>query len=142
MITNPTSGKVRGTDSFGSGNFHASRAGRLHEGLDMCSTPGQVVLSPIYGFVVREKRPYGDGGEYDTGLLIEGHGEHAGLQVTLFYTKPLAGVIGRSVKAGEWVGLATSLQSKYPGITDHVHLGVKSSGAWVDPAPLIQGMAA
>ena len=103
----------------------------------MRANPGQVVRSPVHGLVLRETRPYGDGGLYDCGLLIEGTGEHQGLKVTLFYVKGDDGIVGSVVAPGDPVGVAMSLQTKYPGITDHVHIAIREGTDVVDPEPLI-----
>lgn len=138
-IKNPTGLPPRGIDPWGSGNFMALRDGGLrhHKGLDLQSVPGQMVGSPIRGTVIREKRPYGDGAVYDHGVLIEGRGEHAGIEATLFYVRVPPGVVGSDVAAGEIIGTACSLEAKYPGIVNHVHLELKEGGTAFDPLPSI-----
>ena len=140
-LTNPTGMPERTSDRYGLGCFGAPRDGgkRTHAGLDIQSDPGYPVASPIDGMIVREKRPYGDGSACDTGLLIAGTGAHSTMLVTLFYARPHEHLIGHLVTAGEEVAIATSLQTKYPGITNHVHLGIQIAGQWVDPRPMVYG---
>lgn len=128
LIISPTGHGVRGMDLHGSGAYHAPRKGaRLHGGLDFCSLPGQVVVSPINGRVIREARPYVTGEL--SGVLIEG--KH--VSVKLFYLLPDAAPYGREITQGERIGIAQSLQGRYPGITNHIHLEITS----IDPEVLL-----
>lgn len=138
-LVNPTGMPKRGSDRYGLGSFGAPRDGgkRKHLGLDLQAQIGQQVLSPIDGKVIRIKRPYGDGGPWDDGLLIAGVGDHQFLYATLYYLDPLSDIVGMPVAAGEPVGIATGLQGKYPEIVDHVHFGLEQDGEWIDPEPLL-----
>ena len=73
---------------FGSGQFGMPRSGRrhrhTHEGLDIVTKPGQTILSPIAGEIVREALPYGKLSPY-TGIAIRGDGEWQGYEVKVFY---------------------------------------------------------
>ncbi|MEW5925887.1 MAG: peptidoglycan DD-metalloendopeptidase family protein [Gemmatimonadota bacterium] len=131
-----TSGPVRGTDNHGSGKFGASRDGgkRSHNGLDFVALPGEKVLSPIEGLVVREARPYKTDPKY-VGVVIDGTGDWKGYEVKMFYVKGIK--LGR-VRAGEVVGTAQDLGKKYPGITNHVHVEVRLHGLVVSPASLFE----
>lgn len=141
-MVNPTGRGVRGHDKYGSGAFAATRttAGkhRLHGGIDFAAEPGQLVVSPITGTVIREARPYGDGGPWDTGVLIETP-EREAILVKMFYCRPLIDIIGTHVDAGDPVARAISLQDKYEGITDHIHLEVWLAGKRIDPLPYFDG---
>lgn len=127
-----TSGSVRGKDRWGAGYFGASRSGRSHRGLDVSAMPGESVLSPIDGIVIRDARPYKDDARYK-GLVIQGSGDWAGYEVKMFYVA--RSLLGK-VAAGDVVGTAQDLEPRYPGITNHVHLEVRCKGAVVDPAKL------
>lgn len=133
-LVNPTGLPPRISDRWGSGKFGASRGNRLHMGHDLQAIPGQLVVSPIQGVVLRHKRPYGDGGAYDDGVLISGSGPDEGLLATLFYLKPHEAIIGQYVERGQSVGEAVSLQAKYTGILDHIHFGLMRGDEWIDPA--------
>jgi murein DD-endopeptidase MepM/ murein hydrolase activator NlpD len=118
----------RTSDPYGSGQFGAPRDhhSRQHNGLDVVANPGDTVLSPIEGDVVREAIPYAP----FTGLLIEGAGAYAGYSVKLFYVEAYG--CGR-VRAGMPLGHVQDLQHKYPGITNHIHMEVRYKGKLVSP---------
>jgi murein DD-endopeptidase MepM/ murein hydrolase activator NlpD len=123
----------RTSDPYGSGQFAAPRDhhSRQHNGLDIAANPGDTVLSPIEGDLVREAIPYAP----FTGLLIEGTGAHAGYSVKLFYVEAYG--CGR-VGAGTPLGHVQDLQHTYPGITNHVHMEVRYKGKLVSPTDTYQ----
>jgi murein DD-endopeptidase MepM/ murein hydrolase activator NlpD len=127
-----TSGGRRGRDRWGSGSFGASRGGRSHKGVDFVVAPGESVLSPIDGVVVRQLYPYGDDLRF-TGLEIHGSGDWAAYRVKLFYVRKVK--LGK-VKAGDPVGVAQDLEIKYRGMTNHIHVEVRRNGTVVDPSKL------
>ena len=118
----------RGMDSWGSGNFGASRGGRAHKGLDLITVVGDVILSPITGTVDHIGIAYA--GASLGSIHIEGTGEHAGMRIKLLYVLPDPGVGGRRVKAGDRLGEAQDVASywaaKEPGhtgaMTNHLHI--------------------
>ena len=124
----------RGTDSFGSGSFGASRAGHAHKGQDYLGAPGQRVYAPIGGRVTTGAA-YADGRfEYLRRVTITGDN---GERVSLMYVLPGV-VIGGQVEAGDVVGTLQTLQNTYPGIPNHLHVEVALNGVKVDPAPFFQ----
>ena len=124
LIVSPTGGPVRDVDNHGMGHFGAPRGPRQHKGTDYVGIPGQHILSPIDGVIVREARPYANDTRY-SGLLI--CGKH--LYVKLFYIEPDWSVMGAGVFKGKTViGIMQNIGLKHPGITPHVHLQ-----AMVDP---------
>lgn len=130
-ILNPTGCRIR-VDTWGDGSFGASRDGgsRRHQGEDRCGFAGQWVVSPVPGRVIREAKPYGDGDAGDVGLVIKGLG---GVEVKMFYVKPLPDIIGRPVSRGQIVGRLVSLRTRYQSpdkgrIRDHVHTEVRLNG--------------
>lgn len=138
-MTNPTAKSVRSHDRYGSGAYGASRTSgkrhRAHGGIDFLASPAQPVYAPIGGLVSRRCHPYGDGAPGDTGVEIVGGSEREALRVKLFYVEPVPQTLGSIVREGEVVGFAVTLQARYPGISDHVHLEVWEGGARVDPVP-------
>jgi murein DD-endopeptidase MepM/ murein hydrolase activator NlpD len=118
----------RTSDPYGSGQFAAPRDhhSRQHKGLDIAADPGEAVLSPIEGDLVREAIPYPP----FTGLLIQGVGAHAGYSVKLFYVEGRG--CGR-VAAGGVIGHVQDLRYVYPGITNHIHMEVRYQGKLVPP---------
>jgi len=116
-------------DSFGSGQPGAPRGSHLHKGIDVVTRPMQRILSPIDGDVIREAFPYPDDPAM-RGILIRGVGDHAGFEVKLFY---VLGLFSGRTKAGGLIGHAQDLTTKYPGITNHVHLEVFRNRLQIDP---------
>lgn len=137
-IANPTLHAPRGTDAYGSGAFKASRDGgeRQHQGVDYVASAGQAVWAPISGLVTRIGYAYGD----DPGLRYV-EIENAALKISarVFYIAPQVQV-GQVVRLGTPIGIAQTLQARYPGgIVDHVHLELgDSAGHKLNAATLIQ----
>ena len=48
------------SDSKGDGHYLAPRGDRLHQGVDYVVAPGENILMPFNGYMVREARPYTD----------------------------------------------------------------------------------
>ena len=127
--------KSRNTDRYGSGQFHAGRSmsgkRHSHQGLDIVATAGEQIRSPIDGVITREAIPYAP----FTGLVIKGTGAFAAYQVKLFYVQAYR---CGSVRAGDVIGNAQDLSEQYPGITNHVHLEVRSFGTVLPPLEVYQ----
>lgn len=125
-FANPTGMAPRGHDDFGGGGFGASRDGgvRQHEGVDYAATAGQAALSPISGFVTKIGFAYaGD----DSLRFVEISNPALGYVARAFYVDPTV-TVGQALRLGERIGTVVSLQSHYPGITDHVHLEISHDG--------------
>ena len=122
-------GGVRGQDRWGRGQFGACRGNHSHQGVDFIARPGEEVFSPIDGNVVRTAAPYKGDARF-TGVVVDGVGLWAGVQVKMFYVE---GERSGPVKAGERLGLAQNLQAKYPAITNHVHLEIRLFGRLLSP---------
>jgi peptidoglycan hydrolase-like protein with peptidoglycan-binding domain len=133
---NPTGHAVRGHDNFGSGAYGASRGNRVHDGTDWITLPPQAVNAPMSGRVSTISYPYRDT-QALLGVQIDGSD---GALCWVWYVQPGAHIVGTLVRAGQTaIGTAQSLQERYPGITDHVHVRVhRAGGAAVDPATLIR----
>jgi murein DD-endopeptidase MepM/ murein hydrolase activator NlpD len=132
---NPTGGEPRGHDAFGDGKFGASRDGgdRHHEGVDYVDTPGQAVVAPISGYVTKIGYAYDD----DRRLrFIEITNPALKYTARAFYVAPRVRE-GDTVQLGDVIGRAESLQRRYGGITDHVHLEVMRQGRRIDASTLI-----
>lgn len=129
----------RKCDSYGCGNFGASRDGgkRSHMGQDYISREGQPVFSPIRGSV-SAGAAYADG-RYPELRRVTITGTAA--RINLMYVLPDISV-GQTVEAGELIGYSQSLQNRYPGIPDHVHVEVSISGVKVDPIPYFKPIQA
>jgi len=93
----------RACDSYGCGNYGASRGSRPHTGWDVRCNGGATVYAPFAGTVTRRAYPYGDGSCCDIGFQIEGSGQFAGHSVMIFYCDPNRITIGATVtKARLW----------------------------------------
>lgn len=134
---NPTAGGVRGCDPQGCGNFGASRDGgqRQHLGTDYVGSPDQDVVAVTGGTVDKIGYPYGDDLSYRYVRITT----PAGYVVRELYVKPDAGIrVGAEVAAGQRIGTLQSLQTRLPGVTDHVHVDIRRGGVPVNPETLIR----
>jgi hypothetical protein len=138
-IANPTGQAPRGEDAYGEGAFHASRDGgaREHEGVDYVATAGQAVEAPISGYVSKIGYAYPDD---QTLKFVEIDNPALHLTARVFYVDPSVNV-GDAVAVGRPIGQAHSLQVRYRGITDHVHLEIAERGRKIDAANLITARA-
>lgn len=120
-FVNPTGRAVRTEDAYGYGHFGASRDGgaRDHEGVDWIAEAGQDVVAPISGYVTKVGQAYA--GDADL-KFVEITNPALNYVARVFYVNPTVAV-GQSLRLGQTIGQAHSLQAKYPGgMTDHVHL--------------------
>jgi len=136
----PTGGGVRGQDNSGTGQFGVSRDGgrRSHEGLDFVGKPGQDVRAITDGVVTKLGYPYDNDLSYRYVEIETSNGYH----VRQHYIAPSKGLkIGSRVSAGQVIGTQQSIDRRYRGITEHVHVEVwpkakqKQKGMAIDPAP-------
>jgi len=134
-ISRPVSGPVR-RDCWGDGAFGAPRGGRLHRGLDLVAEPGQLVLAPVHGRIVRWGWCYPDDPEYRLAVI---QAADAPMLVRLLYVRPAVRA-GTDVTPEDTIGLVQDLRRRYPAgarhpepITPHVHLEV----ALLDGAALV-----
>lgn len=135
-FVNPTGRAMRDADNFGSGAYHASRdeGARLHQGADFLALPGQAVAAPISGYVTKIGYAYADNLQL---RYVELTNPAIGYMVRVFYVSPSV-TVGQAVRLGRPIGTALTLQARYPGISDHVHVEVTRLGeGHVDPANLI-----
>lgn len=135
-IANPTGQAPRGEDAYGEGRFHASRDGgeREHAGVDYVATAGQSVAAPISGYVSKIGFAYADD---QTLRYVEIENPALHISARVFYVDP-AVAVGDTVAMGHAIGVAHTLQHRYPaGIIDHVHLEIAEAGRKVDAARLI-----
>jgi len=125
-MISPTGHSIRGIDVWGQGKYGAPRDNgtRIHEGADFICIPGQDIVSPINGVVVREKIPYStkSQGILFGGLLIK----NSHCEITMFYFEPLKEVIKMPIIKGQVIGKAQDIGLWDPGIVPHVHLQIDS----------------
>ena len=126
--------QLRGEDTWGSGAFGAPRAEKLHRGVDIVTTPGDVILSPVPATIVREAVPYDDDDRY-SGVLLQGLPPWQAYTFKIFYMQQTAST--NTLKAGDKLGIAQDIGLRYPDITNHIHLemwqddGVINPTAWL-----------
>jgi murein DD-endopeptidase MepM/ murein hydrolase activator NlpD len=133
---NPTGEAPRLHDAYGDGEFRAPRDGgeRRHEGVDYRAVPGQAVEAPMSGYVTHIGYAYPGDRRY---RYVEITNPALGYTSRVFYVDPEVRE-GEAVHIGEPIGTAHSLQARYPGITDHVHLEIaRASGRRLDSERLI-----
>ena len=135
-FANPTGKAPRTVDAYGSGAFDASRDGgeRRHEGVDYADTENQPIKAPISGYVSKIGYAYPD---CVTLRYIEIVNPALHFMARVFYVDPIV-VEGQAVRLGQQIGVAHSLQDRYPGITNHVHLELaRLGGPNIDATRLI-----
>lgn len=114
-------------DKWGQGHFGALRGDKQHDGLDLVVTPGQPIFSMIDGSVEKYEQCY-TGDVRWRGVQIA----NSLLRVELWYMEPRNTVaVGEWVTAGQMVGVAQDISTKYPPskkiphpMTPHLHVRV------------------
>jgi len=126
----PAARGVRGYDRWGSGAYGASRdrGMRVHLGLDFVTEANESIHAPASGVVRRIGRAYRDTDAYP---LVEIE-TASGCMIRVLYVAPTVRV-GDYVAAGQVIGSAITLTTRYEGICDHVHVEVRVRGVAVDP---------
>ena len=133
-MISPTGKGVRGIDSHGSGSWGMPRGKHIHFGADYICTPGQEIIAPEDGKIIRIAFPYPT--MYKdimyAGVLIR----TTWCEFKMFYFEPFKGVLFKDVKQGQVIGTAQNISMKYEGITPHVHLEITS----INPELFIKGV--
>jgi peptidoglycan LD-endopeptidase LytH len=135
-FVSPTGLGLRTEDNFGSGAFLASRDGgvRRHLGADFIAEAGQRVAAPISGYVTKIGFAYANDQQF---RYVELTNRAIGYMARVFYIDPSVEV-GQAVRLGQAIGGALTLQTRYPAITDHVHVELTDlARGHVDPAKFI-----
>ena len=133
-FANPTGRAAREHDGWGSGHFGDSRdgGGRRHEGVDYIGVSGQKVVAPISGYVTKIGYPY----EGSSLRYVEITNPALNFVARAHYVDPSVEV-GDVVAMGAKIGTLATLQHKYDGITDHVHLELYDAGKRIDAEQVI-----
>ena len=130
MISPTGKGTIR-NDAMGHGGYGSKRGSRIHKGTDYLCDPGQDIVAPISGFVVRVAKPYAN--EKYSGVVMK----NGAMQIKMFYFEPYSDLIGNSVQQGDFVGLAQDASEKHgPTMRPHVHLEIDH----IDPDIFINGI--
>ena len=137
-IISPTQNYRIREDPLGSGRFGASRGNgrRIHLGVDFICKPGQAIVAPISGKVVREARPYEDPEEPYSGILIS----DGILSIKMFYLFPAPDLCEKGrmpmVDKGKAIGVAQDISKRkleYRGMIPHIHTEVRLNPAFCLP---------
>lgn len=111
--------QYRKCDAHGCGHFGASRGNRKHNGVDVLTNEGDLILSPIRGLVTRYAVPYANDPTYK-GIEIQ----NEKYTIKIFYIVPTIAV-GTKVDAGMVIGKAQNIAKRYSaGMQNHVHIEV------------------
>jgi hypothetical protein len=123
--------KERGIDGAGTGEFGAGRGSRKHNGVDILSTDGDQILSPMDGYISKVGyRIYSNKCSYLVGVDITGVGIYEGYKIRLFYVKSDL-TKDKIVSKGDVIGVQQSLNNNcYPRkyrsgeykMKNHVHV--------------------
>ena len=128
LLISPTGHGVRGYDAWGGGEYGARRTHGYHKGVDFICIPGQKIIAPISGEVVRVAKPYVD---WELSGIVLRSPE---MEIKLFYFRPHDGLIGAYVEQGDEIGIAQDIRLKYDNrMTPHLHLQINT----FDPALLL-----
>lgn len=122
----------RGSDAFGSGEFHASRGSRKHKGIDYSCFPDSVIRSPVFGKVTKLGYPYAD----DLSFRYVQVTDEADNDHRFFYVEP--GVkVGDTIAPGDAIGTAQDVAAKHSTanrkMKNHIHYEILINGTEVDP---------
>jgi len=121
---------IRGCDKSGCGYYLANRGNRKHLGIDVITTKGQIIKSPING-ILRRLYPYSNT------TIITGYAiKNGDTEVKLFYVDWLdANETGKPIKVGDVLGTAQDIAGYYKdnSMTNHIHIEVWKNGINVDP---------
>ena len=124
---------LRLPDKFGAGYFNAPRGARTHNGIDLAVYVGSKVLAPITGKVTKVGYPYGDDLSYRYVEITDS----VSRKWRFFYVEP-AVKVDDIIEVGNIIGTVQDLDKRYPGITPHIHLEIKSaSGNFINPMELV-----
>lgn len=124
----------RGSDKWGSGDFNAPRGKRKHRGIDFAAYPGTLVHPEFGGIVTKIGLAYS--GEHYTYVEVEDGWK---FKARYFYIKP-AVIKGQVVGREDVLGSVQKLDTKFEGITEHVHFEVRDpDGNVVHPVRYLSG---
>ena len=130
---------LRTVDNWGQGYYGAPRGSRKHKGIDFAAFPGSEILAEKYGRVSKLGYPYDDDDDNDgkPDFNYVEIRDPLGNKCRYFYVLPSVKV-GDMIASGQAIGTVQDLESKYEGITPHVHIEVKDKdGKFFDPSEYI-----
>ena len=124
---------LRGIDSYGSGAFKASRGSRTHNGIDFAVMPKSEILCPVEGTVTKLGYAYAD----DLSFRYVQVTDDQDYDWRFFYVYPIV-ELGQLIPSGYKIGVAQDLTKRYPGITPHYHIEIRTPlNTFVNPMELL-----
>jgi len=118
-MISPTGLGIR-VDSEGDGNYGASRGTRLHNGLDYVCSKYQDIIAPFNMIITRGAYP-------KAYKVMQGIAWQKGKSKgRMFYFIPDPELIGKSVHAGDVIGVAQDVSEYYglPNMANHIHFQI------------------
>lgn len=115
--------KIRGTDRWGNGGFHAPRGSRHHNGIDIVIDPHKHVLPLVGGKVSKIGFPYDPHDEKKGYLRYVEIYDSFGNHVRYFYLMPCV-TVNQHVCEKTVIGISEDLDKVYNEITNHYHFEV------------------
>lgn len=128
ILVNPTGGTIR-NDTQGAGYWQAPRGQRLHRGVDFDGEPGQIVVAPCGGEILRVVYPYADDMRFE-GVRIR----NERLILRLYYVRVSPVLVSKEITAGQPIGELQDIRLRYgKDMKPHAHLEVEA----IDPLLLL-----
>jgi len=122
----PVGGGVR-NDVCGSGYFGAPRTGRHHKGVDLEVNPGELVVAPADGTVLRLGKCYTNKPHFDLVEIECGPAVHR-----ILYVEPSVKA-GDELEAGDPIGVAQDVRDRHgANMVPHVHWEVMLTDVLLD----------
>ena len=109
-------------DSWGGGEYGASRGNRKHKGIDYACHTKSLIFSPVDGVVTKLGYPYADDLNFRYVQVTGGNG----LNYRVFYVEPSV-ELGDVVTTDIIIGESQKLSDRYEGIIEHVHLEIRDN---------------
>lgn len=119
--------RIRKSDNWGSGAFGASRGNRPHLGIDLVYSPDEQVRAPFAMSINRVSYPYAS--SLFSGIAFTTTSNSIDYDGRLWYFEPNDDIIGKTVRKGQVLGFAQQINSKYPGMINHLHLQLQKTNA-------------
>ena len=127
--------KLRGSDSWGSGAYGASRGHKSHRGVDYAASEGDYILSPVIGLVTKLGTVY----KKDPHWRYVEVTDLAGLRHRVFYITPLC-FVGQTISVLDPIGICQNISLKYqqqdPSVSpmvNHVHHEIWDGDKTINP---------
>lgn len=135
---------LRGVDSWGAGGFGSprDRGARKHNGLDFLGVPGDRVVAPIGGRITSLGFMYASCPKMRN-IHITGTGDYDHYRAMAGYVEAAPGIRPDViVRAGDVIGVLQDVSGYWAeqepkrvgAMKNHLHLGLRINGTYVDPA--------